>query len=124
MATEHQNHAGAEHHPAATSAHSDKNLIAVLAYLWILIVIPFVTPAKDDPFVKFHLKQGLVLIVFEAIGWFFGLVLVWIPIIGYLIVWLWWLAGIIFIIIGIMNVVSGVEKELPYIGTYAKKFTF
>ncbi len=113
-----------EHHSEHHAEHSEKNLIAILSYLWILIIIPFLTPAKDDPFVKFHLKQGLVLVIFEAIGWFAGLVLVWVPIIGWLVVWLWWLASIILIIVGIMNVLNGTEKELPYIGHYAKRFSF
>ena len=33
--------------------------MAVLAY--ILFFIPLLTDAKNDPFVKFHVKQGLVL---------------------------------------------------------------
>jgi uncharacterized membrane protein len=127
MANEHEHHA-AEHHADATqhpaAAHSDKNIMAVFAYLWVLIIIPFLTDAKDDPFVKFHLKQGLVLVVFEAIGWFLGMAIIWIPLIGWLVTWLWWLASLIFVIIGIMNVVNGQEKELPYIGHYAKRFTF
>jgi uncharacterized membrane protein len=121
MANTHGSHPSAEHHEAA---HQDKNLMAVFSYLWVLIIIPFLTDAKEDPFVKYHLKQGLVLIIFEAVGWFLGLVLVWIPVIGWLIVWLWWLASFVLIIIGIINVVNGEEKELPYIGQYAKRFTF
>ena len=122
MPNEHEHHhAEAAQHPAA---HSDKNIMAVFAYLSILIVIPFLTDAKDVPFVKYHIKQGLALLIFEVVGWFANIVLVWIPIIGWLIMWLWWLASLILVIVGIMNVVNGVEKELPFIGQYAKKFVF
>jgi uncharacterized membrane protein len=122
MINEHEHHAETAQH--LTAAHSDKNIMAVFAYLWILIIIPFLTDSKNDPFVKYHLKQGLVLVIFEVVGWFFNMVIVWIPIIGWLIMWLWWLASLILVIIGIMNVMNGHEKELPYIGQYAKRFNF
>ena len=65
-----------------------------------------------------------MLLIFEVIGWFANVVLVWIPVIGWLVMWLWWLASLILAIIGIMNVLNGHEKELPYLGQYAKKFVF
>ena len=120
MANEH--HTEATQHPA--TAKSDKNTMAIFAYLSVLIIIPFLTDAKDVPFVKYHIKQGLVLLIFEVIGWFANVVLVWIPVIGWLIMLLWWIASIVFIIIGIMNVLNGAEKELPWIGQYAKRFVF
>jgi uncharacterized membrane protein len=99
-------------------------MMAIFAYLWALIIIPFLTDAKEDPFVKYHLRQGVALIIFDVIGWAVGIGIGWFPIIGWLIVWLWWLASFIFAIIGIINVVNGREKELPYIGKYAKGFRF
>ena len=96
--------------------------MAVFSYLWILILIPFLTDAKNDPLVKFHLKQGLTLIIFDVIGWALGMVIGWLPVIGWLVVWLWGMASIVFAIIGIMNVLGGHEKELPFIGSYAKNF--
>jgi uncharacterized membrane protein len=101
-----------------------KNSIAIFAYLWILIVIPFLTNEKNDPFVKYHLKQGLALIVFDVVGWLVSVAIGWFPIIGWLIVWLFWIASLVLVIIGIVNVLNGQEKELPLIGQYAKKFNF
>jgi uncharacterized membrane protein len=94
--------------------------MAVLAYLGILIIVPFLTDAKNDPFVKYHLKQGLVLIIFEVITWFVEVI----PFIGYMIGWLLWLATLVLIIIGIMNAAQNKEQELPVIGQYAKNFNF
>lgn len=99
-------------------------MMAIFAYLWILIVIPFLTDSKSDPFVKYHLKQGLALLVFDAIGWILGFFLLFIPFIGLLIIWLWWIAALVLTIIGIMNVLNGKEVELPFVGQYAKKFNF
>jgi uncharacterized membrane protein len=123
MPTNHNS--GAEHaeHQHAAKAGS-QNMMAILAYLWILIIIPFLTPAKDEPFVKYHLKQGLALLIFEAIGWVLGWFLVFIPFLGWLIMWLWWLAALILTIVGVVNVLNGVEKELPLVGKFGKRFKF
>ncbi len=115
-------HDGVEH--GAQAEHKGKNSIAIFAYLWILIIIPFLTGVKNDPFVKYHLKQGLALIVFDVIGWLVVVLIGWFPIIGWLIVWLFWITSLVLTIIGIMNVLNGEEKELPLIGHYAKNFNF
>jgi uncharacterized membrane protein len=108
-------HGGSEHNAAQAAEHKKSgNAMAIFAYLWILIIIPFLTDGKNDPFVKYHLKQGLTLIIFEIIGW----------VVAMLIVWLFWLATLVLAIIGIMNVLNMQEKELPWIGRYAKSFKF
>lgn len=112
MPTNH--HAGAE----------NKNIMAIFAYLWILIIIPFLTDSKKEPFVKYHLKQGLALLIFEAVGWVLGWFLIFIPFLGWLIMWLWWLAALILTIVGVVNVLNGVEKELPLVGQFGKRFNF
>lgn len=97
----------------------DKNVgMAMICYLGILVIIPLLINTKNDPFVKFHIKQGLVLlvsIVIVNITWI-------IPILG-------WIAGVIgniillvLAIIGIINSASGKEEKLPLIGQYAKNF--
>lgn len=100
------------------------NGMAVFAYLWVLILIPFLTEAKNDPFVKFHLRQGLALIIFEVLTWFVGMFIGGLPVIGWLVTSILWLATIVFVIIGIMNAMNDREKELPLIGQYAKHFNF
>lgn len=84
-------------------------LMGILCYLGILWLIPFLVQ-KDSPFVKYHLNQGLVLLIV-------GLVVAaisWIPVIG-------WLCGVVVFalaIIGIVNVVQGKAQELPVIGKF------
>lgn len=124
MPNEHEHHHTDVTQQQPVAAHSDKNIMAIFAYLSILIIIPFLTDAKNVPFVKYHIKQGLVLLIFEVVGWFVNIVLVWIPFLGWLIMFLWWLASLVLVIIGIMNVLKGAERELPFIGQYAKKFVF
>ena len=87
----------------------ETNAIALFSYLGILLVIPLLV-AKDDPFVKFHVKQGLVFLIFTIL---FG----WIPFVG-------WIAVIVLGILGIVNVFNGKKEELPIIGQFGKKFNF
>ena len=104
----------------SVSTPSNKTLMAVLAYIGILIVIPFFT-SKDDSFVKFHLKQGAVLFVIEIIVWVLGMQFMWVlaPVLGLINLGL-----VVLAIIGIVNAVQGKEKELPLIGQFAKHFNF
>jgi uncharacterized membrane protein len=99
--------------PAGQSSNTG---MAILAYLGILVVIPFLTDAKNDQFVKFHIKQGLVLLIIEFVGMF----VYWVPIFG----WALWVVTIVFVVIGIMNASAGKQKELPLIGKFAHMFNF
>jgi len=93
-------------------------LMAVLCYLGIFILVPLVTEAKKDPFVKFHIKQGLVLIIAIIINW----VILVIPIIGWIVGFIFWIIIIILWLIGLINALGGKEKELPIIGKYGARF--
>jgi len=99
-----------------------KALFGVLAYLGIFIVVSYLA-AKDDPFVKFHIKQGLLLIIAGLILWILGPLnsefrelRIFTSIIHFVI--------FVLAIIGIINAVQGREKELPFIGHLARHFIF
>lgn len=94
-------------------------LMGVLAYLGPLVIISYLV-AKDNPFVKFHIKQGLVLICIQVIVWILS------P-----MSWGLWsllrlvnLAVLVLTILGIVNVVQKKEKELPLVGSFASYFKF
>jgi len=94
----------------ATREDIEKNkLNAVLSYLGILIIVPLLSEeAKKSPFAKFHLNQGLVLLIVSMVGGF----VFWLPVIG-------WAAGIfVFVIwlIGIIGAVQGEMKRVPLFG--------
>jgi uncharacterized membrane protein len=97
-------------------SHNANTGMAVLSYLSILVVIPLISDAKNDLFVKFHVKQGLVLLISEVIGWVFLAV----PFVGWFLAPVLQLIFLILIIIGIMNAVNGQTKELPIIGHLAR----
>lgn len=92
------------------------NGMALLSYIGILVLVPLLA-AKEDEFVQFHAKQGLVLLIAGVIGMFIGVI----PIIGWILAPFITLAWLVFAILGIMNVVGNKKKELPIIGQYADK---
>jgi uncharacterized membrane protein len=108
--------------PPATPSTDHTLLFGILAYLSILVVIPLLV-AKDDQFVQFHVRQGLVLCVAWVGMWAVSVVmpglvtLLFAPISALLTVGL-----IVLSIIGIINVVKRQEKPLPLVGKFAKHF--
>jgi len=92
--------------------------MAVIAY--IIFFLPLLSNAKDDPFVRYHVKQGLLLFI----GWIVAGVIGYIPFIGQMLTWLLNLFLFILMIVGIMNAIQGERKVLPVIGQFADKFKF
>ena len=92
----------------------NQKLMGVLAYLGPLVIISFIVE-KKDPFVKFHIKQGIVLLVIEIALWV-AMNIFWplMPIFGLL-----QLGVLILVIIGIINVTQNKEKNLPVVGSFA-----
>ena len=96
-------------------SNQNKTLMGILSYLGVLVIIPYLV-AKNNSFVKFHIKQGLILLIIEVAMWFLGMVF-W-PLV--FIIWVVNLVVFILAIIGIINVTQGNEKKLPLVGAYAK----
>ena len=95
------------------------DVMALISYLGPLCLIPFLTQEKRDEFVKFHMKQGLVLFIVEVIVSFILLIL---PFLGFLD-WIFNIIWLVLIILGIVNVVNNEKKELPLIGQFAEKLS-
>ncbi len=100
-------------------AHGKPNGIAILSYLWILCIVPLII-GKDDPFVKFHAKQGLALFIGEIVLF----VIAMIPFLGWAIAWIGNIVAVVLSIIGIVNVAQGKRAELPIVGRFAESFKF
>src|SRR5690554_4964394 len=89
--------------------------MAVVAYL--IFFIPLLTDAKDDPYVKFHTKQGIVLFISWVVTWIISMI----PVLGWLLILPLNLFLLVLLIIGVLNAVNGKKQELPVIGQYASK---
>ena len=103
----------------------DKNYVeegrglAWLSYLGLLVIIPILLQ-KDNPFTRYHIQQGLALLIF-AIIWN----VIWIiPFIGFIVGWIGWVAIIVFTVMGIINALTGKETPLPLLGKIADKINF
>ena len=83
---------------------ADNKLMAILAYVWILFLVPLFA-APQSKFARYHANQGLLLFIVSIIC---GII----PILG----WLLEIATFILMIIGILNAANGKAKELPIIG--------
>ncbi len=106
----------------AVQAKQDKNvLLALLCYLGILLLIPLLTAGRKDAYVKFHLKQGIVLLIAWTGMWILTFILVLIPVLGWILIVLIWIFLLVANIMGIVNSLTGKEAELPLIGKYAGK---
>jgi len=90
--------------------------MAVVAY--ILFFVPLLTEAKNDPFVKYHVKQGLGLFIcgvgVNILSWIFPWFLGWIAN-------LLSLGIFVLFIIGVIGASKGEEKPLPLIGKFAEQ---
>jgi uncharacterized membrane protein len=104
--------------PTATPAVEQDTVMGILCYLGPLVIIPYMT-ALDNSFVKFHVKQGIILFGLEVIIYILGSMFLFSGF--YQLIMLLNLGALIFTIIGIVNVVGKKEVALPVIGQYADK---
>jgi uncharacterized membrane protein len=91
-------------------------VFGILAYLGILVLIPLLVK-KDDDFVHFHAKQGLVMLIVWIAVWIVAMV----PFIGWVLGSLLWLIVAIVSLIAIVKVLMGEKWEIPVVCTYADK---
>jgi len=89
-------------------------VMAALGYLGVLVFVPLLM-ARDDEFVQFHAKQGLVI-------WMWGVLALFalhIPVLGS---WLFGLSSmgvVVFSILGLASVVFQRAWKLPLVGAVA-----
>ena len=105
---------------ADESSKGEKNIgMAVIAYF--LFFVPLLTDSKNDPFVKFHVKQGLMLFL---LGVAYSILRSF-PYIGWMLFWIYpifTLALLALLIMGVINAANGQTKELPLIGKFATQW--
>ena len=94
--------------------------LAWLSYLGILLLIPLLVN-KDNEYSKFHVKQGIVLLICWIISSVASIILAFIPIIGWLISAAIWIFLFVIMIMGIIKALIGKTELLPMIGKYAEK---
>ena len=105
---------------------SNRNIMILLSYLWLLALVPLLTE-KEDKEVQWHAKHGIVLMVAELIFWVaFQVVLVVLgSVLGCLAALFAPIVGLGFLILHIMCIIKGNNGGrliIPGISQYADKF--
>lgn len=86
-------------------------MMAVLSYVFILSIFLYITK-KDDKFVQFHAKQGLVIFALSVIGLF--------PVLGVPV----FILSMVLAVIGASKAYVGEEYKIPLVSKYAEKINF
>ena len=95
---------------------ANNKAMAVLAYLGILVLIPYFA-AKNSRFARFHVNQGFIVLILNIIVSVVNSVLGGIKLIHMICV----IASILVLalaVLGIVNAVQGRAKELPFVGKF------
>ena len=109
-------------------------IVAILSYLLVGILWFFIDEEmKKNSFVKFHVKQGLALVI---IGFSFSILIsILFGMVGFMMVNLSFmvlgglsqiinLGLLVLSVMGIISAINGTKKELPWIELITKKLTF
>ena len=111
--------------PAGASGTQQPNVaMIVLAYLWILALVPLLVE-KEDREVQWHAKHGIVLLAAEiVIGIVFAIIMN-IPGIGCAACAVYPIYGIAVIVVHVMCIVKGMKGErfiIPGLSQFADRF--
>jgi len=92
---------------------SNRNVMIVLSYLWLLALIPLVVE-KEDREVQWHAKHGLVLAVAELVFWVgFQIVMFMLgSFLGCLVAIFAPLIGLGFLILHVVAIIKGIKQAL------------
>jgi len=86
----------------------DDKLFGALSYIWVVSIIMFILK-KDNSYVGFHARQGIVLFVGSLI-WF-------IPLIGWIVA----VVSLVLMVIGFEKAYHGEKFRIPVIADLAEK---
>jgi len=90
---------------------SERQLYGVLSYVSIISIVLYILK-KDDAFVQFHSKQGIVIFFMSLVGMF--------PILGFPLL----ILALVLMVIGASKAYAGEEYKIPVIYKIAEKIEF
>ena len=93
-----------------------ENVYAILSYLWVLCLIPILLK-KENEFVVFHARQGLMLFIVEVGLGILGII----PFLGPIISTIGILVCGLLSLVAIVQVLMGNKWKIPVIAEWAEK---
>ena len=91
----------------------NRNIVAAVGYFtWIGFMIAFLMGDKNDPFIRHHLNQALIIDLAGLIAGVFAVI----PLLGAMIAAVVNIAGFVLDVIGALRAYRGSTEPLPYIG--------
>lgn len=87
----------------------DERVFAALSYVWFLSIILWLLK-RDSTFVRFHARQGIILLIVSIVGWF-------IPVIG----WVTNVVVFVLVVFGFVNALAGRLWRMPVVADWAEK---
>ncbi len=84
--------------------------LAVISYIWLLFILS-AWLAEDSPYIKFHVNQSLwAFIVFQVSSYIIAMI----PVLGCFILPVLAVAGLVYMVLGVMNAWQGKMEPLPF----------
>ena len=108
--------------PAPAASGMDGKTIAVISYLtWIGWIIAFVMfNSNKSQLAAYHIRQSLALMLLGILCYIVQLMLLFIPFVGWAIIFLLWIGLVVLWVLGLIAAVNGQEKPVPVIGNLAQ----
>jgi uncharacterized membrane protein len=116
--------------PTGPSPASDRTVMCILSYLWLLALVPLLADTRDAE-VQWHARHGIVLMVVEfvaMVGWMILMSILWIMT-GGLLGCLFTIFSPVLILaiiavhaVAIVKAIGGRRLVIPGISEYASRF--
>ena len=103
---------------------TEDRTVAILSYLTLIgfIIALVLHSSKKTALGSYHLRQTLGLIITALALSVAGVVLMFIPVIGWLAVMAAWIGLLVLVIMGLVAAASGQQKPVPVLGEYYQKW--
>lgn len=92
----------------AEQVNKGKVIMIIMYIIPVLFFIPLVAEDYKNPYGKFHANNALLIFIMEVIASILAFTII-VPIV-------FWIASVVFMILGIISAVKGEDKPLPIIG--------
>ncbi len=103
---------------------TEDRTVAILAYITIIgfVIAIVMHSSKKTALGAFHLRQVLGLFVTGVAFGICAIILAFIPILGWLVIFLGWLSLVALVIIGLIGAATGQQKPVPVLGQHYQKW--